>query len=221
MDKNVYDEITFEPIEDPDLEKGFIYPSQRISGYTEETTKIMEDTDGLRYIEPSVPIYEECYLYHTYTAEDRENELEIKENELSTLCNKAISAGSTVRLSDGTEKKFSYAIEDQSNVSEMFNAVQIGASAYPYHADGESCAMYSAADIVLIYSTLSSLKTAQITYFNQLRQYLRSLELVPEIKGVQYGDPLTGEYLETYNTLIQQASEEMDKILSGVGLNVG
>lgn len=48
----------------------------------------------------------------------------------------------------------------------MFNAILLGATAYPYHANNETCQMYSAQDIVIIYSSLAALKTSQITYFN-------------------------------------------------------
>lgn len=81
--------------------------------------------------------------------------------------------------------------------------------------------MYSAADITAIYLALSSLKTGQTTYFNQLRQYVQTLETVPKIKAVKYGDALAGEYLETYNTLLTQAQTEMQKILAKVTDDAG
>ena len=221
-DLKVYDENTFELIETPDLERGFLYDGSVVTGRTEDREEVMEGTidescpEGLKRFIPGEDIVEKCKLYHTYTENDKEVELQKKETELSDACNLAIRNGSMVQLSNGEQKKFSYSIEDQANVSEMFNAVLMGVTSYPYHADGESCMMYSAEDIVRIYSALSSLKTAQTTYYNQMRQYMWSLDSVAKIKSIQYGDSLTGEYMEKYSALVQQAGEEMQKVLSKV-----
>lgn len=139
-----------------------------------------------------------------------------KTKEISNACNQAIGAGTTVTMSDGTEKHFTYSLADQSNVSEMFNALIGGATEYPYHADGEECMMYSAKDIVIIYSTLSMFKTGQITYQNQLKQYINSLTDGTTIRGIQYGDALTGEYLTKYNELMAQAQTQMGKVLANI-----
>ena len=76
--------------------------------------------------------------------------------------------------------------------------------------------MYSATDIVAIYSTLSSMKTAQITYHNQLKRYLKSLTDLVAIQNVMYGQELEGEYLESYNNLMAQAQAQLEAILSRV-----
>lgn len=143
----------------------------------------------------------------------------LKEEKLASLsvaCEEAINNGASVKLSNGQTKSFSYNIKDQNNISEMFNAVQMGATAYPYHADDEGCEIYSAEDIILIYTTLSGLKTMQTTYYNQLKQYVQSLNDAQEIMEVQYGQELTGEYLEHYNSLIQIAQEQIQVILGSI-----
>lgn len=141
---------------------------------------------------------------------------EEKLEDLSTICNQMIYAGADVQLSNESTKHFTYTLADQANVSEMFTAVMAGATEYPYHADGESCMMYSAADIITIYSTLSSMKTGQITYQNQLKQYVKTLHTVEDIKAVTYGQELTGEYLEDYTNLISQAQEQLQSVLSKI-----
>lgn len=141
---------------------------------------------------------------------------EAKLDQLSTICNQMIDAGADVQLSDGSTKHFTYTLADQANVSEMFTAVMAGATGYAYHADDDSCMMYNAADIVAIYSTLSSMKTAQITYQNQLKQYVKTLETVEDIEAITYGQELTGDYLETYTDLIAQAQEQLQIILSRI-----
>lgn len=216
-----YHEKTGVEIESPDLEKGYTYPGQKYLGTERVTlrgTVELYPPDGLGY---DKPVYEDCLYYHTYTEEDKKAAVSDKLSELSSACNAAITAGADVQLSDGSTARFSYSLEDQSNVSEMFNAVLMGATSYPYHANGENCRMYSAADITAIYLALSSLKTGQTTYYNQLRQYVHTLETVPKIKAVKYGDALAGEYLETYNTLLTQAQTEMQKILAKVTDDAG
>lgn len=139
--------------------------------------------------------------------------------ELSNACNAAINAGTQVQLSDGTTESFTYNLADQSNISEMFNAVLLGATEYPYHANDDGCRMYSAHDIVAIYTTLSAFKTAQTTYHNQLKRHVKAMEGVAEVEAVTYGQELTGEYLAKYNELMAQAKAQLDNVLAKVRSN--
>ena len=218
----IYDEITHEEIRDPDLERGYLYDGRIQVGMTEESSEIMEGTisernpEGLKRIIPAKDIYEDCQYYHKYTEEEKKTYLNEKLSSLSNSCNEQITKGIEITLSDESKKTFSYSIEDQANISEMFNAIVMGATSYPYHANGEGCKMYSAEDIVKIYSALTALKTSQVTYYNQLREYVKTLEFVPDIQSIVYGQELTGSYLDTYNELMQNATTEMQKILSRV-----
>ena len=144
---------------------------------------------------------------------------EAKLKELSNACNNAINAGTKVQLSEETIESFTYGLVDQSNISEMFNAVLLGATEYPYHANDDNCRMYSAQDIMTIYATLSTYKTGQTTYHNQLKQYVKTLTTQEEIEAVVYGQELTGEYLEKYNELMVQAKVQLDNIIAKVQIN--
>lgn len=67
MKMKTYDEITHEPIETPNLEKGYTYPVQRYVGterVTLEGTVARYPPDGLAH---DAPVYEACLYYHTYT----------------------------------------------------------------------------------------------------------------------------------------------------------
>lgn len=157
--------------------------------------------------------------YEAYLSEQPDPTIKAKENkieELSQACNQTIENGSEVVLIDGSKENFTYSLADQANVSEMFTAVMAGATEYPYHENDGICKMYSAQNIVKIYSTLSGMKTATITYHNQLKQYVKSLTDLGEINSVQWGQELTGEWLDNYNTLIAQATEQMNNVLSKV-----
>lgn len=231
---NIYDELTDELIEDePDLTTGYIYKGKRISVHHDAVDPVIKidilpgaescnDGNGLRgpiEVSPGTPAwdeYEDCMYYHKYTSEEVEEKRGQKLKELSSSCNFSINFGSDVKLEDGTTKHFAYTIEDQSNISEMFNAIIMGATSYPYHADGEACRMYSAKDITAIYVTLSSLKTSQTTYHNMLKQYVMTLNKVPDIESVEYGQELAGEYIENYNRMLDAANEQMQIVLSKV-----
>lgn len=211
---NVYDANTGELMESPDMEAGYLVDGEKITGYelqVLEGTVTEERPEGLRQ---GIPITEPCKYYYIYTDEEKNKIKNKKIQELSDSCNSAINNGANVQLYGGITKHFTYTIEDQSNISEMFNAIIMGATSYPYHADSEPCEMYSSQDIITIYATLSSLKTAQTTYHNMLKQYVMTLDSVSSIQEVTYGQELTGEYLEKYNELVEAANEQMQNVLT-------
>lgn len=136
--------------------------------------------------------------------------------EISEACSAAIDAGTSVDLPSGTCEKFTYTVADQANVSEMFTACLVGATGYIYHANNSPCKTYPAADVVAIYGTLSMYKTGQLTYHNQLRQFVNSLTTAEDIQTVTYGQPLIGEYLSQYNALMAEAQTQMDAVLAKI-----
>ena len=140
-----------------------------------------------------------------------------KLEELSEACNAAIDAGTSVDLPSGSRESFTYTVADQANVSEMFTACLAGATGYIYHANNGPCKTYPVADVVAIYGTLSMYKTGQLTYHNQLRQFVNSLTTAEDIQTVTYGQPLIGEYLTQYNALMAEAQEQMQAVLSKLG----
>lgn len=136
-----------------------------------------------------------------------------KVNLFRELCRLDIVNGLDITLSDKSVKHFSYDTEDQQNIAEMINAVKMGATAYPYHADGEDCIAYSAQDISIIYFALAMNKTKSTTYYNQMKQYIESLTDIDAIQTINYGDELTGEYLTKYNDMIKLANDQISGIM--------
>lgn len=136
--------------------------------------------------------------------------------EISAACNAAIDAGTSVDLPSGTREAFTYTVADQANISEMFTACLAGATGYIYHENNGPCKNYPAADVVAIYGTLSMYKTGQLTYHNQLRQFVNSLTTAEDIRTVTYGQPLIGEYLTQYNALMAEAQTQMDAVLAKI-----
>lgn len=139
-----------------------------------------------------------------------------KETELSNACNAAIVSGLDIQLPCGTTEHFDYSERDQINMKEMFDAVLMGATMYPYQSEDGSCRTYTAEEIVNIYPALAGNKTAQLTYYHQLKDYIGILDTVEEIDAVTYGQPLTGEYLEHYNEMVAVAAEQMQTVVARI-----
>ena len=115
---------------------------------------------------------------------------EDKAEELSEACHAAIVAGVDVTLSDGSTGHFALEETDQINLTTAFNAVQQGTTGYPYHADGQLCKMYPAADIIAISEAATAHKMYHTTYCNHLMAWARRAETVDELSGITYGAEL-------------------------------
>lgn len=131
-----------------------------------------------------------------------------KTAEISALCQSAILNGVDVNGSH-----FSYSFADQNNISNMTTlALQTGL-AVPYHADGEDCRLFTRDEIVELYVAEETNVTHNTTYNNQMKAYIDSLEDAAVIQAIKYGDPLTGEYLDTYNAMMAQAQRIIDAFI--------
>ena len=116
--------------------------------------------------------------------------------ELSTECENAIKNGITI-----DDQTYSMTDQDQINLEVLKGIIKDGATEVSYHANDESCRMYTKDEFMMIYLTCMSHKIHHITYYNQLKRYVKSLDNVEEIMSISYGQELTGEYLDTYNEI--------------------
>lgn len=132
---------------------------------------------------------------------------------MSAACNAAITSGVDVVLSDGTASHFSLKLEDQMNLMSLSALLTTGAEFVPYHADGEECRYYSAADFQMIATTATTWKIYHESYFNSLRAYIRSMESTSEILAVQYGIPIPEQY---QTVVLQQMLAQMAAQVGGV-----
>lgn len=131
--------------------------------------------------------------------------------EMSNVCNYSIEFGVFYN-----EKQYSYTIQDQSNMLNAMTLAKETGQKVPYHANGESCELYSYEDLVAVYIAEMMNLTQNQTYFNQLKLYIMSvddIEMTDEIKGITYGQELTGEFLEKYNEIITQSSAIMNAFI--------
>ena len=150
---------------------------------------------------------------------DTEQLKQTKITALSATCEQTIYNGLELELSEGTER-FEYKDKDQTNIKAMFDAVVFGAEKYPYQSEDGKCRVFTAQDIITLYTSLEGLRTAQLTYYHQLKDLVNTLETEEEINAVTYGQELKGEYLQHYNEMMTVAEEQMQLVLSKVVQNV-
>ena len=105
--------------------------------------------------------------------------------EISASCNAAITAGMDVETTQGTEH-FSLQETDQINLTTALSAVQSGASGYPYHADGQLCRLFTAAEIQAIAEASVKHKLYHTTLCNHLLTWARRAETREELSGITY-----------------------------------
>lgn len=185
------------------------YLYQKIDDLTYVITKDENDI----YTEPEISDtdYSSEYVPEEYipTIDEIRN---MKISSLSHICNQQIVNGVDIDI-DGSVEHFSYAEEDQTNIKELFDlAVQTNTPLF-YHADGNSCKLYTVAQIIELYTKSAMNKMHHITYFNQLKMYINTLDDSKTIRNIEYGWELTGEYLDTYNAAMEQARTGMKTLL--------
>ena len=95
-----------------------------------------------------------------------------KISELKHACNKAITDGVDIKLSDGETRHFSMSLEDQINLLTM-----------AYVAD-ES--VYSTEDMKTIIAETNAFKNNHIAKFKQLKDRVNSLNTIQEVSAVNY-----------------------------------
>lgn len=116
-----------------------------------------------------------------------------KISEMSRICNRTIENGFDIELA-GKVHHFSLTVQDQLNLITLSTMAAQGIEQIPYHADGELCKFYTAAEITAIINQATIWKTYHTTYYNALKAYINSLETIEEISAITYGVELPEEY---------------------------
>lgn len=133
-----------------------------------------------------------------------------KTAEMSAACNAAITAGMDVTTTQGTEH-FSLQETDQINLTAAVTAVQQGAAGYPYHADGELCRMFSAAEIGAVGQASIAHKLYHTTYCNHLFAWIRRASAA-ELSGITYGAELPEDLAASMQALLTQAGSTTGEV---------
>ena len=165
-----------------------------------------------RFIQPTPPA---GWQYDEDTGTFYQGELysphkQRKIDEMNLICAQSITNGCDVKLTDGTTEHFALTAEDQINIATAEKAVQAGASAFPYHADGKLCRLYPAADIQKIINTATVWKTYHTTYFNHLKQWINRMEDKAEIQGVRYGVELPDDLKASLDSIMSAMKQMLD-----------
>nr|DAK06603.1 MAG TPA: protein of unknown function (DUF4376) [Caudoviricetes sp.] len=134
-----------------------------------------------------------------------------KLDEISSICEQVIYGGVDVELSTG-KKHFSLTANDQTNIDSVFNAIVLGATEYPYHADGEPCEMYSASDVMTLYIAAKGFVTQQTTYCNALRQWIKREDKIETISAIRYGDTLPSDLQKNVENILTAANAQVQAI---------
>lgn len=166
--------------------------------------------------------YYEIYSYGTVPepptppTEDEQRET-LKAEKLkmaSDSCEKDIYSGIDVKFSETSTEHFSLQPNDQTNIDGIFSAITLGATAYPYHADGEPCKMYSASDIVTLYVAAKSYITQKTTYNNALRQWIKREDDIGTLNSIVYGADLPEDLQTDMENILKAANDQVQAIVS-------
>lgn len=164
--------------------------------------------DGFTWVQEVIPEPEPEPEPEPPTLEElREQKVEMANNS----CQSLIYAGVDADLSVGTQH-FALTPNDQTNIDSMFAAVTLGATEYPYHADGEKCAMYSAADILTLYVAYKSFVTYQTTYCNFLKVWINRESDYDTVASISYGDDLPADLKVEMQDILSKAQSQIEAV---------
>lgn len=148
--------------------------------------------DGSVYQEPELHPEPDVKPYEPTLEELRES----KVMEMNGVQQQVIQAGISVTLADGSTEHFTLTDHDQTSLMGLQSQVAAGEENIPWHNsdEAEHCKFYSNADMGLIIFAAMSYVTWHVTYFRDLRIYIRSLQSKEEVEEVTYGMDIPAAY---------------------------
>lgn len=117
-----------------------------------------------------------------------------KRAEVSAACEQAIYGGVSVTQADGTTEHFSLTEHDQLNLFGKQAQLAAGTELMEYHADGQPCRYYSAADMQAIIQAAMWHVSYHTTYCNALNMWVAGCETAEEVQEICYGADVPKEY---------------------------
>ncbi len=117
-----------------------------------------------------------------------------KKREVSAACEQVIYAGVNVTLSNGSVEHYSLTIEDQLNLFGKLSQISAGAQQLEYHADGQPCRYYSAADMQAIIQAAMWHVSYHTTYCNALNMWIAGCTTTEDVSAIFYGVNVPAEY---------------------------
>lgn len=176
---------------------------QNVSDYANLTIPEPVPEENYEFVEwqPEIPADGEIENDQHFTAvfvsvPTLEEMQEHKVTEMNVAQQTVIQAGVDVTLTDGTTEHFTLKDQDQTSLMGLKTKVVEGEENIPWHTSDESvhCKFYSNADMALITDTALAYVTWHVTYFRDLRIYIRSLTTKEDVSAVVYGMEIPAEY---------------------------
>ena len=163
--------------------------------YREIVGGVQFSNDGSVYVEPEQPSEPDAPDYDPYVPTlDEVKESKVKE--MNAVQQQTIQLGIDVTLTDGATEHFSLTDHDQTSLMGLQSQVAAGVEQIPWHTSDESehCKFYSNADMALITTAAMEYVTWNVTYFRDLRIYIRSLDSADAVNAITYGIEIPQEY---------------------------
>jgi hypothetical protein len=133
-----------------------------------------------------------------------------KKAEISAACEQIIYAGVNVKISTGWEH-FALTEHDQINLFGKQAQLASGVEQLEYHADGQPCRYYSAADMQAIINAAMFHVSYHTTYCNSIYMWLAGCQTVEKVQEIYYGADVPEQYqsdvLKAYLLQIATATE--------------
>ena len=124
-----------------------------------------------------------------------------KEQEIRNICHATIVKGF-----DAGAQHFSLEETDQLNLTTAAAAIKDGLSSYPYHADGETCRIYSASEINAIVKAAIFHKLYHTTLCNHLLQQLKRVTEYYQLLAIDYSpESLSSDLRESFSSVMTAA----------------
>ena len=180
-------------------------------GETEQTVKMYEElivptvlpNENYEFVgwNPEIPKTGKVESNMTFTAQMEyvptlEEIQSQKVSEMNDAQQVTIQQGMDIQLSDGHTEHFTLTDHDQTSLMGLQTLVAQGVESIPWHTSDQSehCKYYSNADMAIITSKALQFVTFHVTYFRDLRIYIRALEDKECVSNVFYGMSIPEEY---------------------------
>ena len=180
-------------------------------GETEQTVKTYEElivptvipNENYEFVgwNPEIPKTGKVESNMTFTAQMEyvptlEEVQSQKVSEMNDAQQTTIQNGMDIVLSDGHTEHFTLTDHDQTSLMGLQTLVAQGVESIPWHTSdqAEHCKYYSNADMAIITTKALQFVTYHVTYFRDLRIYIRALSDKEKVKSINYGMLIPVEY---------------------------
>lgn len=169
--------------------------------------KEIHDTDMPGETVPDGQHYESYYedkgtyieLFWEIKEDSEESLTAIKEQkikEMNEIQQSIINNGTEVEMEDGSKVRYTITNNDQNSLNSLSIQNLYGLETLPWHPadENEPCRFYTEEDFSNITKTCSSFVIYHVTYFRDLRRYIRSLPTKEAVNKITYGTEIPEEF---------------------------